>query len=443
MSLKTFPKGGTHLHYHKELAEDKAIEVLEPPQVAVIPLHQHTGAPNNAIVKKGDRVLVGQKIGTSDAFISAPVHSSISGEVIDVEMHKTFTGANVSCVVIASDGKQTMAEFKGCDKDIADITPDEIRNAVKEAGIVGLGGAAFPTHVKLTPPKDKPIDSVIINGAECEPFLCCDYRNMLERTEDLIYGTKLCMKAVGANKAYIGIEANKPQAISLLTEKTKGDNSIEVISLAIKYPQGAEKALIKTILNREVPPGKLPSEVGALVQNVGTTIAIAEAVKLGKPLYERVLTVTGNGVKNPKNLLVKIGTKISLVINSAGGLKEDVGKVIVGGPMTGWAQSDLNVPVVKGTSGIVAFLKNEVVGLEKHMSCVRCGKCVSHCPMGLMPNFIGIYSEVKDWKKAEAYGAMDCYECGVCAYTCPAKRPLIKLIREAKGAILAAKKKTA
>ncbi len=438
--IKTF-LGGVHPPQYKELTRDKPIEIAPLPEEIVIPLHQHTGAPCQPLVEKGAEVEIGQKIGDSDAFISASVHASVSGKVTAIEYRPHFNGTKVLSIVIKPDQNQETAVFapKGKQKN---LTPKEVISAVKEAGIVGLGGAAFPTHVKLSPPPDKPIDSVIINGCECESYLTCDHRNMLERSDEIIFGLKTIMKTVKAARGYIAVEKNKKDAAYLLSEKISDEPQIQVVMLHTKYPQGAEKQLIKTILNREIPSGKLPSEVGALVQNVGTTIAIAEAVRYKKPLIERVLTVSGSGINEPKTLKVRIGTPIEHIINYCGGFKGEPGKVIMGGPMTGFAQADLSAPVVKGTSGILVFPVEEVP-VEKPAagSCIRCGRCVEVCPMHLVPGSIGLYANVEMWSETEKYNVLDCIECGACAYVCPNKNPLIELIKLAKLEVLAKKRK--
>lgn len=438
--IKTF-WGGVHPREFKELTREKPIEEVPLPEEIIIPLHQHTGAPCQPLVEKGVEVEIGQKIGDSDAFISAPVHASASGKVIAVEYRPHFTGAKVLSVVIKPNPDKKTQVFKLVEKS-QDLSPEEVRAAVREAGIVGLGGAAFPTHVKLNPPPDKPIDSVIINGCECEPYLTCDHRNMLERSDEIIFGLKTIIKTVSAGKGYIAVEENKGDAAKLLMEKVAGETQLQVVMLRTKYPQGAEKQLIKTVLNREIPSGKLPSEVGAMVQNVGTTIAITEAVWYGKPLIERVLTVNGSGINEPKNLRVRIGTPVEHVINYCGGFKGEPGKVIMGGPMTGFAQADLTAPVVKGTSGILVFPREEVP-VEKVAtgSCMRCGRCLEVCPMHLIPGFIGTYANVEMWDGAEEYHVLDCIECGACAYVCPNKIPLIELIKLCKLEILAKKRK--
>ena len=435
---KTF-KGGIHPSYNKELASGKAIKKAPVPKEVIIPLQQHIGAPNEAVVNAGDRVEVGQKIGASDAFVSAPVHSSVAGVVKEVIEVSNFTGAKVKSVVITPDADQP--EFSRTPgKDLESFTAEEIRGIAKEAGLVGMGGAAFPTHVKLAPPKDKPVDMVIINACECEPFLTCDHRLMLERGEDLIAGARLLKAAVGASKVIIGIETNKMDAVDALRSKAAGLTDVEVEVLEVKYPEGAEKMLIFALTGRKVPPGKLPSEVGCLVQNVGTAIAIYEAAAWGKPLYERVLTVTGPGIREPGNLLASIGTPISTLIDACGGLVGNPAKLIMGGPMTGWAQSETVATVVKGTSGVVVMTA-DTVDLGEETDCVRCSKCIEACPMFLSPNFIVQSAKRGQWDKAELWGALDCFECGCCSFECPAYIPHVEYVRKAKAEIAALKKK--
>jgi len=435
---KTF-KGGIHPPYNKELASGKAIKRASVPAEVIIPLSQHIGAPNEALVSAGDRVEVGQKIGATDAFVSAPVHSSVAGTVKEVADVANFTGAKVKSVIITPDAEQPeFAKKQG--KDLDSLSADEIREIAKEAGLVGMGGAAFPTHVKLTPPKDKPVDIVIINAVECEPFLTCDHRQMLERTDDLIAGARLLKSAVGASKVIFGIEANKMDAVDALRSKASSLSDVEVEVLEVKYPEGAEKMLIFALTGRKVPPGKLPSEVGCLVQNVGTAIALYEAAAWGKPLYERVLTVTGPGIREPANLLAAIGTPISTLIDSCGGFVGNPVKLIIGGPMTGWAQSEAKATVVKGTSGIVV-LTSDVVDVGEETDCVRCTKCIDACPMFLSPNFIVQAAKRGQWDKAEMWGALDCFECGCCSFECPAYIPHVQYVRTAKAEIAALKKK--
>jgi len=384
-------------------------------------------------------VTVGQKIGGSEAFVSASVHSSVAGTVKAITDITGFTGAKVKAIIIEADPEQPEFEKKtGADLD--GITAERVREISREAGLVGMGGAAFPTHVKLAPPKDKAIDTVIINACECEPFLTCDHRLMLERPSDMIAGLKLLMKAVGAKSGIVGIEANKMDAVDEVRKAAEGESGISVEVLEVKYPEGAEKMLIYALSGRKVPPGKLPSEVGCLVQNVGTAIAIHEAATTGKPLYERVLTVTGQGIKNPSNFMAKIGTPISALIEAAGGFAGSPGKLIMGGPMTGFAQEEPVVNVVKGTSGVLA-LPPELVDTREEHGCVRCTKCVEACPMYLMPNYIVEAVQKEEWEKAELWGSLDCYECGCCSYTCPAYIPHVDYVRKAKARIAALKKR--
>ncbi|NPV60926.1 MAG: electron transport complex subunit RsxC [Actinobacteria bacterium] len=436
--FKTFA-GGIHPPYNKELASGKAIRACPIPPEVYIPLSQHIGAPNEALVAAGDRVELGQRIGSSDAFVSAPVHSSVAGTVKEVAEITGFTGAKVKCVVITPDADQPeFAKQQG--KDLEAYSDEEIRAIAREAGLVGMGGAAFPTHVKLAPPKDKPVDTVIINACECEPFLTCDHRLMLERPADLVAGLKLLMKAVGARDGIIGIEANKMDAVEEMRKAASGADGIKVEVLDVKYPEGAEKMLIFALTGRKVPPGKLPSEVGCLVQNVGTAVALYEAAAWGKPLYERVVTVTGDGISEPGNLLVRIGTPIQALIDACGGFKGDLAKIVMGGPMTGWAQPDAKAPVVKGTSGVLALTADVVDVAEEH-ECVRCAKCVDVCPMFLQPNFIVQAVKREEWDKAEMWGALDCFECGCCSFTCPAYIPHVTYVRKAKADIGALKRK--
>lgn len=437
VELKTF-RGGIHPPYQKEATAHKAIEEISLPAEVVIPLLQHVGVPNSPTVNVGDRVEAGQKIGSTDAYISAPVHSSVSGTVQAIEERPNFTGALVNSVVITVDPNQPTKWTER--KDASGLNAEEIREIAKEAGLVGLGGAAFPTYVKLSPPADKPIDTVILNGCECEPFLTCDHRLMLEKADDMIAGLKLMMTAVGAEKGFIGVEANKMDAAEALSSKLAGETDIEIALLEVKYPEGAEKMLIEAVTGRRVPPGKLPSEVSVLVQNVGTTVALSDAASRGKPLVDRVVTVTGPGVKQPKNILVKLGTPISHAVEQCGGLAGSPGKVIMGGPMTGWAQRDLSASVVKGTSGLVVLSK-EAAEIEEERECVGCDKCLDACPMFLMPNAIAKYAKIGKWELAKKYGALDCFECGCCTYVCPAQIPHIAYVRKAKAEIAAAEKK--
>jgi electron transport complex protein RnfC len=434
VELKTF-RGGIHPPYNKEATAGKATEDISLPAEVVIPMQQHVGAPNQPLVNAGDRVEPGQKIGSTDAFVSAPVHSSVAGTVRAVEDRMNFTGTTVPSVVISVDPSQP-AKFTE-KREVGGLSADEIKGIAKEAG---LGGAAFPCFVKLSPPADKPVDMVIINGCECEPFLTCDHRLMLERPDGLIEGLKLMMKAVGASRGVIGVEANKMDAVELLSGKVTGEQGIEVAVLEVKYPEGAEKMLIDAITGRRVPPGKLPSEVGVLVQNVQTAVALYDAAATSVPVIERVITVTGPGIKNPKNVKVKIGTPIAHVIEQCGGMVGNTGKVIMGGPMTGFSQKDLSASVVKGTSGILV-LTEEMVDRTAEQQCVGCGKCLDVCSMFLQPNYIVKYTKRGDWDMADRVGARDCFECGCCSYVCPASIQHVAYTRKAKAEIAAAARK--
>jgi len=430
VTLKTFNRGVDLPHY-KEYSEEKGITTIALPKEVVIPLVQHIGAPCKAVVSVGDKVKTGQKIGDSEAFVSAPIFASVDGTVTAIEPRPSFTGDNVESVVIEVSEKQEEPTWS--DEDISTMSGEEIKQAIRGAGIVGMGGAAFPTSVKLSPPK--PIDVIIINASECEPFLTCDHRVMVEMAEELVLGAKLIARAVDAQQIIFGVETNKPDGIEAIKAQIEGEEGIEVIITDVKYPQGAEKQLIYATTGREVPPGKLPLEVGVVVQNVGTAVAVYEACRYGKPLYERVLTVSGDAAANPGNVKVPIGTTIGHVIEECGGFKDgkEPGKVVMGGPMTGFAQTRLDVPVVKGTSGILLFSEEMLVKSE-HMPCVRCARCVDHCPMYLYPNSISSNAERGFYDAAVEWGAMDCFECGICVYVCPSNRPIVQLVRETKKA---------
>ncbi|OIO00529.1 electron transport complex subunit RsxC [Candidatus Desantisbacteria bacterium CG_4_10_14_0_8_um_filter_48_22] len=466
MNLKTFP-GGIHPPESKHFTERKPIEDMPVPSLVVIPLQQHTGAPCEPLVKPGDEVKEGQKIGDSKSFVSAPLHSSISGKVSAIEPrpHPVIPKDVLSIVIEANSpqstdhGQETTASKpwtvdRGPSTELlTQLTPQQIKEKIREAGVVGLGGAAFPTHVKLSPPPEKKIDTVILNGCECEPYLTNDHQLMLEKPAEILEGLKIILKVLGINRAFIAIESNKLDAIEKLrtTHDPQGrrttNNDIHLAPVKTKYPQGAEKQLIKAILNREVPGGGLPFDVGVIVQNVGTAFAIYEAVTSGKPLIERVVTVTGPGIKEPRNLRVRIGTPVSRVIEYCGGLiagassgPDFVGtfpKIIMGGPMMGIAQYTLDVPVIKGTSGILVL--NDVKE-EKEGPCIKCGRCVDICPMYLMPNRIGDYAGIDIFERCKELGIMDCMECGACAFVCASRRPLVHLIKYAKSRLAAAKK---
>ncbi|WP_422486242.1 electron transport complex subunit RsxC [Gudongella sp. DL1XJH-153] len=433
-------KGGVHVPEFKELAESKPIEVAEIPQFAYIPMHQHIGAPCEPVVNVGDRVTIGQKIGETGAFVSGTVHASIAGTVKEIKMMYTPTGAKSKCVVIENDGTDEMHESaKG--RNLDELSPQDIIGLVKDNGITGMGGASFPAHVKFSIPDGKKIDTVILNGAECEPYLTSDHRVMLENAESIVFGLKAIKKALGVEKAYIGIENNKMDAVEAINKAIKPEDGIEVAVLKTKYPQGAEKSIIYAITGRSVGTGALPLEVGVVVSNVATAKAIADAIQHGKPLYERVVTVTGRGIVEPKNLLVRIGTPFSELIRQSGGFNGKPGKVISGGPMMGIAQFTLDVPVIKGSGGILV-LPEEDVREEEVLPCIKCGKCIDVCPSGLQPLFISAYALKNDVERADSYSAMACVECGACSFICPAKRPLSESIRNIKKEIIAKRKKS-
>lgn len=431
MEVKQF-LGGINIPHYKSFSEQKAIKDVSLPDEIVIPLSQHTGAPNEPLVKVGDKVKAGQKIGASDKFVSAPVHASFSGTVTAIEPRPFILGNMVDSIVIAVDKDQDSIEFS--DNDLEKMSSDDIRAAIKEAGVVGMGGAAFPTAVKISPPPDKKVDVLIINGCECEPYLTCDHRIMLEKPKELLEGTKLLMRILEVEQAYVCIEDNKEDAIEAVRQ-VNDDPRIVLLRMPTKYPQGSEKHLVKAAVDREIPSGGLPFDVGTLIQNVGTCVAIYEAARYNKPLIERVVAVTGQNVKEPQNLMVKIGTKLSHIIEECGGIVEEPAKVIVGGPMTGRSQETLEVPVVKGTTGVVILPPDMAIEDMDYFDCVRCCKCVEHCPMLLYPNQISIYCEAGLVVEAYQWNTMDCIECGICAYVCPSKRPITQLVQRTKPLI--------
>ena len=439
MKLLSF-KGGIHPPHNKELTEHLPVEKAIEPKIVYIPLAQHIGAPCSPIVKVGDEVKVGQLIGEPQGFVSAAVHSSISGKVIAIKPMTSPGGQITTCIVIENDFKNEPSENIIPFGKVEDLSAEKLMQVVKTSGIVGMGGATFPTHVKLSPPKEKKIDVVILNGSECEPYLTSDHRLMVESPEDVVNGLLAVMKILGVEKGYIGIEDNKPDCIASVAKQSKDIQAIEVVGLKTKYPQGAEKQLIYACTKREVPSGGLPMDAGAVVVNVGTAAQIAKTLRTGMPLIERNCTVTGGAIANPKNLLIKIGTLYSEIIEQAGGFKTQPAKVISGGPMMGISQFTLDVPATKGSSGILCFT-DEQAERKETQNCMRCAKCVDICPANLLPLYISAYSLKYDYKKAMEYRALDCIECGSCSFICPSARPLLQSIRVAKREILAQKRK--
>lgn len=432
IKTKTF-KGGVHPDEQKELTENLVFEVMPNPKTVMLPLSQHIGKPAKPVVKKGDVVKAGTIIAEQEGFISSPIHSSVSGVVKKIAVDANASGFPKEAIMIDSSEINEFEKMPSLNQET--ITQEEIRERVKAAGIVGQGGAAFPTFVKLTPPKDKVIDFVIINGCECEPYLTRDYRLMLEKTNELIGGLKLIMKALGVKNGAIGIEDNKPEAISVLNEAVEKEKNISIEILETKYPQGAEKMLIKAVTNREVPPGRLPLDVGVVIQNIGTAVAIYDAVVNGEPEITAALTVSGKGINNPRNLIVRVGTPISDVIEYCGGVKDNAVKVVVGGPMMGVAQYDFSAPVMKATSGILV-LTDEEVNAHKETPCLKCGKCIDACPLNLVPTKLSRLSQLERYDDAEQLGITTCMECGTCTFTCPANIPLVQWIRLGKQRVM-------
>lgn len=438
MGLLSF-RGGIHPPHRKKTTEQCSVQNAAEPKMVFIPMRQHIGAPCDPIVKKGDAVKMGQVIGEASAFLSTYVHSSVSGTVVDVKAVETLGGSEL-CVVIESDGLNEWHESVVPKGNPETMSAEELLKAIKEAGIVGMGGAGFPTHIKLAPPKEKQIDTLIINGAECEPYLTADHRLMLETPEKIISGIQIMMKILGVDKAFVGIEDNKPDAIEAVKRQAEKDSRIQVVSLHTKYPQGAEKQLIFACTGRMVPSGGLPMDAQAVVNNVATAAAISDAVLLGLPLIERICTVTGSAVGEPKNLRIKVGTLLNEIVDQCGGVKGDLGKIICGGPMMGLSSYTMGIPSTKTTSGILLMTEAEAAPREMS-NCIKCNRCVEVCPAFLQPVYMSAYSLKDDYEGAEKFKAMDCIECGSCSFVCPANRPLLPSIRVAKREILAKRRK--
>lgn len=433
-------KGGTHPHDNKEHTADKPIRELLPSKIMVYPMSQHIGAPCEPIVEKGDRVLMGQKIGESTAFVSAPVHSTVSGTVIAIEPRLHPNGTKVMSVIVENDFKDELIESIRNYEDTDSLTKEEKLSIIREAGIVGHGGATFPVHIKLNPPQDKKIDCCIVNGAECEPYLTSDYRVMLKSPNLILDGLKEIMKILGVNKAYIGIEDNKSEAIKVMQERAKDYDGIEVCVLKTKYPQGSEKHLIKAICGREVPSGKLPADVGVVVNNIDTCTAIYNALKFRQPVFHRVVTVAGSAIGDAGNFRVRLGTSFEDILNAASYDAKKAKKVIMGGPMMGMSIADTGVPAIKGTSAILAFGEEELV-LKDEVNCFRCGRCVENCPMGLVPVQLNSYAKIGDIENCLKYDIMDCIECGVCSFNCPCSNHITQRIKITKKKIAASRSK--
>ena len=439
MGKLTF-RGGIHPYEGKELSKDHPIEKYLPKGDLVYPLSQHIGAPSVPCVKKGDTVLAGQKIADAGGFVSVPLHASVSGTVKGIEKRLNATGSMVDCIVIENDQQYQETEFQ--EARLEDLTKEEILNRIKEGGVVGMGGAGFPTHVKLAPKDPSKIEYILVNGAECEPYITSDYRRMIEEPEKVVKGLQVILTLFDSAKGYICIEDNKPDCIAKMKELVKDIDRIEVKEMMTKYPQGGERTLIYVATGREINSSMLPADVGCVVDNVETVISVYKAVILGRPVNSRVVTVTGDGIKEPKNLLVLAGTDMSELVDAAGGLKGKIAKAISGGPMMGFALYDLHVPCTKTTSAFL-FLEHDAVSeaQEIQTACINCGRCVSVCPGHVLPARLAKLAERGDMAGFEALDGMECCECGCCSYICPAKRPLTQSIKSMRKMVLASRRK--
>lgn len=439
MGKLTF-RGGIHPYEGKELSKDHPIEKYLPKGDLVYPLSQHIGAPSVPCVKKGDTVLAGQKIADAGGFVSVPLHASVSGTVKGIEKRLNATGSMVDCIVIENDQQYQETEFQ--EARLEDLTKEEILNRIKEGGVVGMGGAGFPTHVKLAPKDPSKIEYILVNGAECEPYITSDYRRMIEEPEKVVKGLQVILTLFDSAKGYICIEDNKPDCIAKMKELVKDIDRIEVKEMMTKYPQGGERTLIYAATGREINSTMLPADVGCVVDNVETVISVYKAVILGRPVNSRVVTITGDGIKKPKNLLVLAGTDMSELVDAAGGLKAKIAKAISGGPMMGFALYDLHVPCTKTTSAFL-FLEHDAVSeaQEIQTACINCGRCVSVCPGHVLPARLAKLAERGDMAGFEALDGMECCECGCCSYICPAKRPLTQSIKSMRKMVLASRRK--
>ncbi|UCG87099.1 MAG: electron transport complex subunit RsxC [Gemmatimonadota bacterium] len=425
---------GVHPPELKELTEHVRIRRMPYPDEVVLPLRQHTGKPARVMVGAGDRVERGDKVAAADGFISAPVHASAAGIVEEVGIWPHPDGSYSTAVRIKVDPYSAQAARPRLVPQWEGLTAAEIRQAVQDAGVVGLGGAAFPTHVKLAPPKDKKIETLIINGCECEPYLTTDHRTMVEYPERVQLGIRIMMRCLSVDRTMIGIEKNKPDAIETLQATLPSDLDVTVHPLTVKYPQGAEKMLIEALTGREVPSGKLPLDAGVVVQNVASVGTIAEVFETGLPLVERIVTVTGHGIRNPSNLIVPVGTKLRDLLDMCGGMTDDAFEIVFGGPMMGAAQANLDVPILKGTTGVVVLTESQCRRVQSY-SCIKCGHCLDACPVFLNPQLLGSLAKAERWEEMEANHLMDCMLCGCCSYTCPSNIPLSQLFQLAKAAL--------
>ena len=433
--MKLTFKGGIHPYEGKELTMDKDVIEYVPKGDMVYPLSQHIGAPAKAVVKKGDRVLVGQLIAEAGGFVSANIHSSVSGTVKAVEPRLTASGSKVNSIVIENDNQFEEIEYVKNEKPLAELTKEEILEAIKNAGVVGMGGAGFPTNVKLSPKNADEIDYIIVNASECEPYLTSDYRRLLDETDKVIEGLRLALAIFPKAKGIIAVEDNKPKAIQKLKEVLGNDPDIKVNSMKTKYPEGAERQLIYANTGRYINSKMLPADAGCIVHNVDTVYSICEAVRQGKPLIQRLVTVTGDAITEPGNYLVRIGTSFAELIEAAGGFLQDPEKIIAGGPMMGKALMNLDVPVCKGSSGLLLMSEKESRRAEPQ-PCIRCAKCVSACPMGLEPYLLATASALRNWEKAEETDITSCIESGSCQFTCPSTRPMLDNIHMGKTTVM-------